>query len=110
MQHEDLTAVDLLYPKRQDPQELDDRGKEQLPDPSSKESTEGYEARGETYSVKHSGKQQFWYYKDMEPEKSVASSAKLMAAADAWDLSGACSSSALTITARTSRERRAFRT
>lgn len=43
---QDLVKVDLLYPKRADEADDDDRGKEALPDPESVRSTEGYEAKG----------------------------------------------------------------
>ncbi|CAD6571834.1 MAG: hypothetical protein CYPHOPRED_004594 [Cyphobasidiales sp. Tagirdzhanova-0007] len=68
----DLVAVDLLYPKREAAGHLlddDDRGKETLPDPESAQSTEGYEVKGETYSVAPSEKHQFFYYKDMTPNE-----------------------------------------
>lgn len=42
----DLVAVDLLYPKRQEGEDDDDRGKEVLADPASLASMEGYEVRG----------------------------------------------------------------
>jgi len=43
----DLVAVDLLYPKRAvDGEGDDDRGKEVRPDPTSGQSTEGYEVKG----------------------------------------------------------------
>lgn len=65
---EDLIAVDLLYPAS-NPRGGDDRGKEVLPDPESRASTEGYEVRGETYGVVPSGRHKFYYVKDMEPEE-----------------------------------------
>lgn len=45
---EDLVKVGLLYPKREDPTDDDDRGKEVFPDPETAQSTEGYELRGES--------------------------------------------------------------
>lgn len=47
MSPSDLVKVDLLYPTRSDTTDDDDRGKEVLPDPSSAESTVGYEVKGE---------------------------------------------------------------
>ncbi|KAK1752604.1 hypothetical protein QBC47DRAFT_388962 [Echria macrotheca] len=67
---EELIAVDLLYPSRNEPGG-DDRGKEVLPDPESVLSTEGYEVRGETYGVAPSDKHKFYYVKDMEPEEAL---------------------------------------
>jgi hypothetical protein len=66
---QDLVAVDLLYPVRQEGADDDDRGKEALPDPSLYTSTEGYEVRGETYSVAPSDGQELYYYKDMAPNE-----------------------------------------
>lgn len=67
---DDFVKVDLLYPKRHDSVlDDDDRGKEQLPDPSSTTSTEGYEVKGETYAVAPSDKHQFYYQKDMTPDE-----------------------------------------
>ncbi|KDN61255.1 putative methyltransferase [Colletotrichum sublineola] len=92
----DLVAVDLLYPKRTDADDDDDRGKEVLPDPSLAQSTEGYEVKGEfrdpdpprhraffsarwdflltmfpgeTFSVAPSDKHKFYYAKDMTPDE-----------------------------------------
>lgn len=66
----DLVPVDLLYPVRKDDNDRnDDRGKEELPDPSSATSTVGYEVKGETYGIAPSDGQQFYYYKDMTPEE-----------------------------------------
>lgn len=64
----DLIAVDLLYPKR-DQDDGDDRGKEVLPDPEKKMSTEGYEAKGETYAVAASDAHKLFYMKDMTPDE-----------------------------------------
>ncbi|TGJ85648.1 hypothetical protein E0Z10_g3105 [Xylaria hypoxylon] len=54
---EDFVPVDLLYPKRADSvMDDDDRGKEQRPsETNTKDSTEGYEARGETMAVRRAG-------------------------------------------------------
>ncbi|KAL1410807.1 hypothetical protein Q8F55_001750 [Vanrija albida] len=65
----DLVPVDLLYPKRKEGQDLDDRGKEVLPDKTSLKSTDGYEVRGETYSVKPVDSHRFYYVKDMTPDE-----------------------------------------
>lgn len=63
---EDFIPVDLLYPKRADGDD-DDRGKEA---PAlATDSTEGYEAKGETYGVVPSEKHRFYYYKDMTPDE-----------------------------------------
>ncbi|KZL85367.1 methyltransferase [Colletotrichum incanum] len=66
----DLIAVDLLYPKRTDADD-DDRGKEVLPDPSLAQSTEGYEVKGETFSVAPSDKHKLYYAKDMTPDEAM---------------------------------------
>lgn len=66
---EDFIATDLLYPKRADSADLDDRGKEVLPDPNNYTSTEGYEVRGETMGVAASDKHKFYYQKDMTPDE-----------------------------------------
>lgn len=76
---EDLVKVDLLYPKRkqngaegrEDDDDDDDRGKEVLPDPESVTSTEGYEVRGETFSVQPSDRHRFYYVKDMTPDEAM---------------------------------------
>lgn len=68
----DFVKVDLLYPKRDATngvQDDDDRGKEVLPDPTSASSTEGYEVKGETYGVQPSENHKFYYYKDMTPDE-----------------------------------------
>ncbi|KAE9968126.1 hypothetical protein BLS_006004 [Venturia inaequalis] len=68
----DFIKVDLLYPKRQDSHhDDDDRGKEQLPDPSSETSTTGYEIKGETFSVAPNESHRFYYLKDMTPEEAM---------------------------------------
>ncbi|EOA80723.1 hypothetical protein ACJQWK_09890 [Exserohilum turcicum] len=66
---EDFVATDLMYPKRTDSLDLDDRGKEKLPDPNSYTSTEGYEVKGETMSVAPNEKHKFYYQKDMTPDE-----------------------------------------
>lgn len=67
---EDLIAVDLLYPKREtEDDDGDDRGKELRPDPTLASSTEGYEVKGETYSIAPNDKHQFYYCKDMQPDE-----------------------------------------
>ncbi|KAF4341242.1 7alpha-cephem-methoxylase P8 chain [Fusarium beomiforme] len=65
---EDMIKVDLLYPKRDDNDD-DDRGKEVLPDATTLRSTEGYQVKGETYSVAPNDEHKFYYAKDMTPEE-----------------------------------------
>lgn len=67
---DDFVAVDLLYPKRA-PHDDDDRGKEVVPDPSSIESTENYEVKGETFAVRPNESHRFWYMKDMTPDEAM---------------------------------------
>lgn len=67
----DLVKVDLLYPKRKEGEDDDDRGKEALPDEASLSSTEGYEPRGETYAVAPSDGHKFYYMKDMTPDEAM---------------------------------------
>ncbi|KAF6807602.1 7alpha-cephem-methoxylase P8 chain related protein [Colletotrichum musicola] len=67
---EDLIAVDLLYPKREDKDD-DDRGKEVLPDPKAALSTEGYEVKGETYAIAPSDQHKLYYAKDMTPNEAM---------------------------------------
>ena len=64
---EDFVPVDLLYPARKDGDD-DDRGKAVLAtgDPRS---TEGYEAKGETYAVRHAPGHKFWYAQGMTPDE-----------------------------------------
>lgn len=70
---EDFIPVDLMYPVRPDSalasNDNDDRGKEKLPDSSSHDSLDGYEARGETLAVAPNEKHQFYYAKDMTPDE-----------------------------------------
>jgi hypothetical protein len=70
---DDLVNVDLLYPTRTDSAmgaaEDDDRGREVRPDPASARSTEGYEVKGETYSVQPNPDHRFYYFKDMTPDE-----------------------------------------
>ncbi|KAH7136902.1 methyltransferase [Dactylonectria estremocensis] len=68
---EDLVKVDLLYPKREDLVDDDDRGKEVRPDPTSAQSTEGYEVKGETWAVAPNEKHKFYYAKDMTPDEAM---------------------------------------
>ncbi|RFU30819.1 hypothetical protein B7463_g5528, partial [Scytalidium lignicola] len=68
-QPDDFIKVDLLYPKRSPTEDDDDRGKETLPDEKNWFSTEGYEAKGETYSVAPNEQHKFYYVKDMKPEE-----------------------------------------
>lgn len=58
-----------MYPIRRPEDDDDDRGKERAPDEKSYLSTEGYEARGETFSVAPSDQHKFYYVKDMTPEE-----------------------------------------
>lgn len=67
----DFIPVDLLYPRRKDSFDDDDRGKEVLPDPESFTSTEGYDVKGETLSVASNEKHRFYYMKDMTPEEAM---------------------------------------
>ena len=64
----DFVRIDLLYPQRKDNDD-DDRGKEILPDEASKMSTEGYEVKGETYSIAPNNEHKFYYVKDMRPDE-----------------------------------------
>lgn len=75
----DFIATDLLYPKRADSADLDDRGKEAVPDPNNYTSTEGYEVRGETMAVAPSDQHKFYYQKDMTPEEVI-----LLKCFDSW--------------------------
>ena len=76
----DLVPIDLLYPKRKpEEDDGDDRGKEQFPDEKTWPSTEGYEVKGETYSVVPSEGHKFYYVKDMRPEEVV-----LIKCFDSW--------------------------
>jgi hypothetical protein len=68
-QPEDFIKVDLMYPKRTETEDDDDRGKEKVPDVTTLYSTEGYEAKGETYGVAPSKEHHFYYMKDMTPEE-----------------------------------------
>ena len=68
---EDFIATDLMYPKRVDPSDLDDRGKEVLPDPSNYKSLDGYEVRGETMAVGPSERHKFYYQSNMTPEECI---------------------------------------
>ncbi|RWA13336.1 hypothetical protein EKO27_g1749 [Xylaria grammica] len=79
---EDFIPVDLLYPKRADSvmDDDDDRGKEKLPSEGNvRESTEGYEVRGETMGVAQSEKHRFYYVKDMTPDEVL-----LLKCYDSW--------------------------
>lgn len=67
----DFVKVDLLYPKRTDDSDNDDRGKETLPDSQSMSSTQGYEIKGETYGVAANDKHRFYYMKDMTPDETM---------------------------------------
>jgi hypothetical protein len=73
---EELIPVDLMFPKRDptqgdgDGDDDDDRGKEVAPLAKS-QSTEGYEARGETFAVAPSDNHEFYYLKDMTPDEAL---------------------------------------
>ncbi|KAI1329983.1 hypothetical protein F5Y16DRAFT_396849 [Xylariaceae sp. FL0255] len=92
----DFIAVDLLYPKRKDSgafvssdsnssgsstpkSKYDHRGTEVRPDESTYNSTEGYEARGETMAVAANESHRFHYVKDMTPDEVV-----LLKCYDSW--------------------------
>ncbi|KAF2031736.1 hypothetical protein EK21DRAFT_62388 [Setomelanomma holmii] len=76
---DDFIATDLLYPKRADSADVDDRGKERLPDPNNYTSTDGYEVRGETMAVAPNEKHKFYYQKDMTSEEVL-----LLKCFDSW--------------------------
>jgi len=65
----DFIKVDLLYPRRAPNEDDDDRGKERVPDEKTLFSTEGYDAKGETFAVAPSDRHRFYYVKDMTPEE-----------------------------------------
>jgi len=68
----DLIPVDLLYPRRDVTDDGDDRGKESLPSPAANgQSVEGYEPKGETFSVAPNEKHRFYYMKDMTPDEAL---------------------------------------
>ncbi|KAF2970709.1 hypothetical protein GQX73_g2897 [Xylaria multiplex] len=77
----DFVPVDLLYPKRADSvMDDDERGKEARPSESNvRESTEGYEVRGETMGVAESDQHRFYYVKDMTPDEAL-----LLKCYDSW--------------------------
>lgn len=68
---EDFVKVDLLYPKRTDSDDGDDRGKETVPTSKDNHTTDGYEVKGETYGVAPSDNHKFFYMKDMTPEEAM---------------------------------------
>jgi hypothetical protein len=68
-QPEDFVKVDLMYPVGNGKGE--DRGKEALPDASSRDSTVGYQVKGETLVVAPSEGHRFYYVKDMGTEEVV---------------------------------------
>lgn len=65
----DFIATDLMYPKRADSADVDDRGKEVLPDPSNYNSAKGYEVRGETMGVASNETHKYYYQKDMTTDE-----------------------------------------
>lgn len=68
---EDLIPVDLLYPKRAENDDGDDRGKEAPPPAHSNTSTEGYKVGGETFAVAPSESHKLHYLKDMTPDETM---------------------------------------
>lgn len=76
---DDFIKVDLLYPKRSEGEDDDDRGKERLPDEASYNSVEGYEPKGETFAVAPSERHKFYYVKDMTPDEVM-----LLKCFDSW--------------------------
>lgn len=76
---DDFIPTDLMYPRRADSMDVDDRGKEVLPDPNNYTSTEGYEVRGETMAVAPNEKHKFYYQKDMAPDEVL-----LLKCFDSW--------------------------
>ncbi|OAL49293.1 hypothetical protein IQ07DRAFT_512251 [Pyrenochaeta sp. DS3sAY3a] len=65
----DFIKTDLMYPKRADSADVDDRGKEVLPDPNKYNSAEGYEVRGETMGVAANETHKYYYQKDMTTDE-----------------------------------------
>ena len=68
---EDFVKVDLLYPKRTEIDDDDDRGKEKPVEDREQNSYEGYEIKGETYGVAPNTQHKFMYMKDMTPEEAM---------------------------------------
>jgi len=66
---DDFIPSDLLYPKRADSTDADDRGKEALPVKIDTKSTEGYEVKGETMAVAPNERHKFYYQSNMTPEE-----------------------------------------
>ncbi|KAJ5273280.1 hypothetical protein N7478_008405 [Penicillium angulare] len=62
---DDFVKVDLLYPIGS----ADCEGGEIAPDPESVSSTEGYEVKGEVYSIAPNEKHRFFYAKDLTPDE-----------------------------------------
>lgn len=69
LQPEDLVKVNLMYPKHKEGDDGDDCGKEVLADPSSIDSTEGYEPRGEQFVLVPNDSHRFFFVKDMTPDE-----------------------------------------
>lgn len=67
MAESDFVKVDLLYPK----DATTGPGGEKLQAPDSSSSTEGYEAKGETYSIAPNEGHRFYYQKDMTPNEAM---------------------------------------
>lgn len=67
---DDFVPSDLLYPKRDSMDaDDDDRGKEAPPVKIDRESTEGYEVKGETMAVAPNKNHKFYYQSNMTPEE-----------------------------------------
>lgn len=63
---EDYVEVDLLYPT--DDRSANVGGLEMAPEKATLSSTQGYEARGETYGIAPNDSHRFFYVKNMQPE------------------------------------------
>lgn len=61
----DFVKIDLLYPKDWEP------GQERVQAPGSELQTDGYEARGQVYSIAPNDKHRFCYLKDMTPDEAM---------------------------------------
>jgi len=66
---EDFVEVDLLYPKRAEGEDNDDRGKERLPTEINNGTSEGYEVKGETFGVVDSAEHRWYYERNMRPDQ-----------------------------------------
>ncbi|KAK4664185.1 uncharacterized protein QC763_0083350 [Podospora pseudopauciseta] len=68
---EDLVPVNLLYPKRNEGDDGDDRGKEIQPSQETLDSLEGYEVKGKTYGVLPNENHKLYYIKDITPGEAI---------------------------------------